>query len=409
VSGSHAVVADVSATLPFTPNAQSLEAAQTPAAFTVVVNALSALQGGGQTYLLNLFRYLPPALDAHIFVIAPESWSVSVSDERIALVPIPAAAVQNPYRRALWERFHLPPLLKSLGADVLFCPGGIIGSNPPPGCRTAVTFQNMIPFSPEQTRKYGFSSMRVRNWILKRQFSRSAARADLLICLTQYARGVMESAIGHAPKSVVDITHGVGSEFRGNAIPAHGPEWLPQDGYFLYAGTLDHYKAQVEVVEAFALLRQRRCTREKLLLVGAEYREYADRVRRTVKALSLEDEVMIRSAVPYAQMPALYRHASVNLFASECENCPNILLEALAAGRPVLCSNMPPMPEIAGDAAVYFDPRSPEDLAAKWAALLADSQRMQDLARRAADRSLAFDWQETAQRTWSAIAALARQ
>ena len=391
------------------PTHTASAARRTSAPPRIVVNALSALQGGGQTYLRNLFRYLPPEFDARIYVIAPQHWSVSVADSRITVVPISTSAIRNPYARAVWERMRLKPLLESLDAQVLFCPGGIIGADVPRNCRTALAFQNMIPFSPEQARKYGVSLMRLRNWILKREFIRSALTADLVVCLTDYSRNIIESAIGRSAKSTVTTPHGVSPEFRANdATAATQPDWLPRGGYFLYVSTLDHYKAQVEVVKAFAILRGCRATPEKLVLVGPEYREYGDRVRATIATLKLESEVLVRPAVPYAEVPALYQHALINLFASECENCPNILIEALAAARPVLCSQLPPMPEIAGDAAAYFDPRSPEDLAAKWATLLADPARMQDLACRARERSRMFDWPDTARRTWSALADLAQ-
>jgi len=102
-------------------------------------------------------------------------------------------------------------------------------------------------------------------------------------------------------------------------------------------------------------------------------------------------------------MPAVYQHALLNIFASQCENCPNILLEALAAGRPVVVSNRPPMPEFAGDAAVYFDPQSPNELADVLASVLDDSAAMADLSAKAEKRAFLYDWKSTAMATWKAI------
>jgi glycosyltransferase involved in cell wall biosynthesis len=113
--------------------------------------------------------------------------------------------------------------------------------------------------------------------------------------------------------------------------------------------------------------------------------------------------------IPYSMMPAIYQNALVNIFASECENCPNILLEALAAGRPVLSSSYPPMPEFAGTAAVYFDPRAPIQLAEALAATLDDPALMSEMARRAVERSRDFDWHATAKATWLAISEQCRQ
>jgi glycosyltransferase involved in cell wall biosynthesis len=377
---------------------------------TIVINAISALLGGGQTYLVNLLRFLPPDFSSRIYIMAPDTLLLPTNDERIVRISIPGFAIRSPYIRAFWERARMQKVLSSVGAGILFCPGGIIEGSVPSGCRAVMTFQNMIPFSPEQKKKYGLSKMRLRNWILGKEFRRSMARADLVICLSDYAKKVAESEINDRLKSVVTIPHGVSPVFRSGDSPVPAPPaWLPASGYFLYVSTLDHYKAQVEVLRAFSLLKSVLDVKEKLVFVGPEYPEYGARVRDVVKALRLENEVLIHAAVPYRDMPAVYRNAALNIFASECENCPNVLIEALAAGRPVLSSNVPPMPEIAGTAAVYFDPKSPNDLAEKWHALLTDGRRMKEMAARAEERSRLYNWPETARRTWEAISELAKR
>ena len=176
----------------------------------------------------------------------------------------------------------------------------------------------------------------------------------------------------------------------------------------MYVSNLDFYKSQVEVVQAYALLKQRREIREKLVLVGTESPEYGRKVRAEIRRLGLENDVLIIGQVPYRQMPAVYQHAYLSIFASQCENCPNILLEALAAGHPVIVSNCPPLPEFAGDAAVYFDPRSPEQLADKLCEVLGDPRLRKELSERALERSRMYDWQSTAMRTWRAIGSLSK-
>ena len=64
-------------------------------------------------------------------------------------------------------------------------------------------------------------------------------------------------------------------------------------------------------------------------------------------------------AVNYSELPSLYRESDIGIFASTCENMPNILLKMMASGLPVLCSKVPPMPSILGPSAVYFDPEDP--------------------------------------------------
>lgn len=272
-------------------------------------------------------------------------------------------------------------------------------------------FQNMIPFDLEQKVKYPFFSfMRLRNWKLEKAMLRSMVGADLVIFLSEYARQVIEGRAKGRLWNSVTISHGLSESFRisGDEYPRR-PDWLPQNEYLLYVSHLDVYKNQVEVVRGFHLLRQRRRTEEKLLLAGYANSPYAARVRKEISRLQLGNDVILAGNIPYPDLPALYRHAKVNLFASECENCPNILLEALGAGRPLLVSDRPPMPEFGGDAVIYFDPSSPEDFAEKLSSIIDDPNRLMELSKMARLQSLKYDWGETARQTWDAIRRLHEQ
>jgi glycosyltransferase involved in cell wall biosynthesis len=369
----------------------------------VLINALSARQGGGQTYLSNLLTYFPEEYASQAFVLAPDSLSLPAQRDNVKKISV-NWPVGNPFVRAIWERLQLPRLVRQLNADVLFCPGGIIGSKVRASCKSVTTFQNMIPFDPELRRQYPFGYMRVRNWILKKVLLRSMLRSDLVIFISEYARKVVEMHTNGKLHNVAVIPHGISPAFRksGKGISERLGSFSTGD-YLLYVSTLDHYKAQLEVVQAYALLRKRRDTKEKLVLVGSEYPEYGQKVREKITELGLDNDVLIVGIIPHTDMPGVYQNAALNIFASECENCPNILLEALAAGRPVICSNFPPMPEFAGDAVVYFNPKLPVELAEKMAALLADPSRMIELAEKAVKQSALYDWGSTAKKTWETI------
>jgi glycosyltransferase involved in cell wall biosynthesis len=345
-------------------------------------------------------NFLAKDVPVEVFVLAPDS--VRWPEDRVNIHRIHVRwPVENPVARALWERISLPRLVRELGADVLFCPGGIIGANIPRGCKSVTMFRNMIPFDSNQRRKYPLGYMRVRNWLLKWIMIRSMSKADRVICVSDFALQVI---VGIAPglmgKTTV-IPHGINSQFRSNH--PRRPEWLPTEEYILYVSILDVYKAQLEVVRAYALLKRHRRTNEKLVLAGPERQPYAQKVRYEIIRLGLEQDVFLAGPVEQDQLPALYQNALINIFASECENCPNIMLEALASGRPLLSSNRPPMPEFGGDAPIYFEPSSPEDLANKLLSIIDDPVRMGELSDKAAQRSLLYDWDRAWRATWDLI------
>ncbi len=375
----------------------------------VLINAFSARQGGGQTYLRNLLDFLPAHLDLEVFLLVPESLRFLANKPNVTVLPV-AWPVENPVVRAVWERLRLPRLIKQLNAEVLFCPGGILGAKPPSGCKTVTMFRNMIPFDYEIRKRYPLGYMRARNWILEKLMLESMMRADLVIFISEFAKTVIGSRSGGQLNQTVVIPHGINKRFfRVEADQSQAPDWLPREGYFLYVSALDVYKAQMEVVRGYVLAKQRAQIPHKLILAGPENRAYGDRVRREIRKLGAQDDVILTGPIPYDELPAVYQNAALNIFASELENCPNILLEALAAGRPILCSNRPPMPEFGRDAVVYFDPASPDELADKLLCLLGAPAEMTRLSEIAPKYARGFDWEAAADATWRSIAGLVWQ
>ena len=375
----------------------------------VVIDALSARCGGGETYLRNLLQHSQDNGCSEILVLTSAPSRPPLANDTIRSIRVPRY-LRNPLLRAIWARVALRRLLRKFEADVFFSPGGVLPVQPPKGCRTAVMFRNMLPFDTSQRRRFPLGVERVRLWALRRALLRSMQKADLVIFVSEFGRKVIEAESRGQLKGTIVIPHGVSAFFRAVAEDRRiSPGKTLERPYLLYVSSMVPYKAQIEVVRGYALLKKRRRTKEKLLLAGWDFPAYAAKVRQEVGKLGLGDDVLVLGPVPYEELPSLYQRAVINIFASECENCPNVLLEAMAAGQPVVCSNRPPMPEFAGAAAIYFNPSSPEDLAEKLLWLLDRPDLLEDFGCRARERSLLFDWGKTADLTWRSIADLVQE
>lgn len=368
----------------------------------ILINAYSARLGGGQTYLINLLRRLPESQSLELLVYAPASLELP-DDPRIKRLTTKWPTT-NPIARALWERLVLPRVLRVHRADVLFCPGGVIATRVPRGCRTVTMFRNMIPFDMRARRALPLGPQRMRNWLLERVMLKSMAAADLVIFISEFAREVIVSRI--SVRESATIPHGVPEAFKTADRELERPAFVPEDDYILYVSRFDVYKHHFEVVSAYARLPEALRSRYRLLLIGECDMPEADRVRELIAQNGLGERVVIGGAVKYPLLPAAYRHAALTLFASSCENCPNILLEALGAGRPVLSSSVDPMPEFAGDAVRYFDPRKPDEIEAAMRDVLENPVLATELGHRASERSKRYDWSKTAEATWQRILAL---
>lgn len=368
----------------------------------ILINASSAKLGGGQTYLKNLLRHLPKEIELSILVLAPNDLDLPM-DPRITRIST-LWPTRNPILRTLWEKVMLPVLVRRQAIDILFCPGGVVSTKTVGDCKTVTMFRNMIPFDPAVRERIPIGLQRVRNWILERVMLKSLTNADLSIFISNYARGLIEQRA--TIKNPVTIPHGLSPEFRTHSQVLARPTWLPNESYVLYVSRFDVYKHHMEVVKAYAQLSADLRHAHPLILIGEADTESAAMVRDFIATNGLGDVIRIVGAVKYADLPAVYRHAHVILFASSCENCPNILLEALGAGRPVLSSNVMPMPEFGGAAVEYFSPYDPDDIAGTLERVLCDPDLRSRMSAAAAERSGKYDWRVTAESTWLSIAGL---
>jgi glycosyltransferase involved in cell wall biosynthesis len=368
----------------------------------IVINALSARRGGGQTYLINLLQNIDIYNGNKICILAPDSLKIPHHPkiERIRV----NWPTENPLVRAFWERYCLPSLLKRLNAGILFCPGGLINTPVSDDYKTVIMFRNMIPFDRAQRAKYPYGLTRIRNWILERIILRSMLKADLVIFVSDFAKQIINKLTGFKLKNAVTIPHGINNIFKVSKKKiADRPKWLPKEEYLLYVSTFDVYKNQLEVVKAYDLLKKRRKTTEKLVLAGHNKSAYGQKIIREIFKLGLQNDIILPGEVTYTELPSVYYFAKLNIFASECENCPNILLEALGAGRPLIVSNRPPMPEFGGSSVQYFESSSAFDLADKISSIIDDHNEMNKMSLKAIERSNRYNWSKTASQTWEAI------
>ena len=105
--------------------------------------------------------------------------------------------------------------------------------------------------------------------------------------------------------------------------------------------------------------------------------------------------------IPYSKLFYLYQQADAFVFASSCENMPNILLEAMASGVPIACSNRGPMPEVLSDAGVYFDPEKPLDITSALKRLMDFPNIRAENANSAYEKTKFYTWENCAHNTFA--------
>jgi len=364
------------------------------------IDASNLRAGGGVTHLIEVLRAADPLSSGFSQVIV---WSGQATLNRVEERPWlvkshhPLLDKSLPHR-IFWQRFTLSKLARESGCDVLLVPGGAYTCD----FRPAVTMsQNLLPFEWRELRRYGWSWMAFKLFILRSVQSRSFRRADGLILLTRYARDVVTRRLKNIDGKTAIIPHGINGRF------GHSPrEQKPISQYsiatpfrILYVSIVDMYKHQWHVVEAVAELR-RSGLPVVLELVGPAYSSALVRLRKMLKRVDPKGEfVQYSGAVHYDELHAKYAGADLFVFASTCENMPNILLEGMVSGLPIACSDRGPMPEVLEDGGVYFNPEDVDSIAKAVEQIIQDSVLRQRIARRAKELSEHYSWKRCAAET----------
>ena len=317
----------------------------------------------------------------------------------------PPPLQQSLARQAWWQWWSLPGEVRRQRCDVLLSPdAGTVGRYRP----SIVMSRDMLSYEPGAMQRYGFSKARLRLILLKYIQARSLKRAAGAVFLTQYAARVIQDFTGPLANVAV-IPHGVGESFRqdteGGAWPLDQPGTAPRLIRCLYVSNAAMYKHQWEVVRAVGDLRGRGHNLSLCLAGGGS--GPAQALLDAEIARTDPDGGFVSQAgfVRHADLPALLAGADIFIFASSCENMPNTLVEAMASGLPIACSDRGPMPEVLRDGGVYFDPRDWRSIAVALERLLLDRELRIRVARRAKTLSADYSWARCARETWAFVRA----
>lgn len=186
----------------------------------------------------------------------------------------------------------------------------------------------------------------------------------------------------------------------GPAVPPQTkPEPLPgtDSPFLLYVGNFYPNKNLGRLLEAFDKLRQYNKDLNMVIVGRADY--FQDQLKRQAGKLGATANINFTGFVSDAQLLWLYKNASLFVFPSLSEGFGLPPLEAMAAGCPVISSNASCMPEVLGEAAAYFDPLDPSDMAAKIEALLNDPAELERLRKAGLEQVKKYSWRRMAEET----------
>lgn len=347
-------------------------------------HAIGNRQTGNEVYVRNLLqRYvrLEPSNEylAYISSGAQEEIPKRVRTRRVSANPF----VRLGFQLGAQLRQDRPDLVHVQYTAPLGCPVPIVVT-----VHDVSYLEHPEFFSPFRQRQL---SLTVENTV------RRAAR--ILTC-SEFSRQAIATAYGLDPDTIRVAPNAAAPGFRRGDRQQAKVAVLRHFGisepFLLCVGNLQRRKNQAGLIRAYTSLVQAHPEhRQHLVLVGKDTSQSAE-IRSLARHSAVRDRIHFTGFVPDEMLPALYNACDLFVFPSFYEGFGIPLLEAMACGCPIACSNRTAMPEVAGKTAVLFDPASTASMGQALHDMLVNLDLCQKLGEAALERARGFSWDATA-------------
>jgi glycosyltransferase involved in cell wall biosynthesis len=355
-----------------------------------VLRALSHLQADNYTYTLYLRTSWGFSEDLSSMG-KPQQWNVRV--------------LRSPL---LWAQLRLPLELRQHPQDVYFFPTAVLPIVHQPANSVLTIHDVAFLFFPE------CFSFALRSW-LALACKIGMARARKIITVSEATRQDVLAHYGVNPDKVVTIHHGVHERFtqlRASSMPSIEQtkrKYGIQHPYILCIGTLQRRKNIPRLLQAFYLLKQRYQIPHQLVLVGQQYKDLPEHeIFATIQRLILNRDVVWTGYVDEQDMPFLLNGAELFVLPSLYEGFGMPLVEAMACGVPVACSNTSSLPEVVGEAGALFEPDDVEHMAMTLHQVLTQKRLSDSLRVQGLRRAREFSWEACARKTLGVLEEVGR-
>jgi glycosyltransferase involved in cell wall biosynthesis len=259
---------------------------------------------------------------------------------------------------------------------------------------TVLTVHDMIfKLFPEHQKRLNY-------WYLNATMPLYCRRAGAIVTVSECSKRDIVRYYGLHPSKVVVIYEAAASEFR-PASPAAADGIRRQYGlperFIIHVGTIEPRKNLNRLIEALQMLRDEGF-RIPLVVVGAKGWLYDDLFRR-LQELQICEDVHFPGYVQQAELPILYSAATMAVMPSVYEGFGLPVLEAMACGTPVVCSDASSLPEIGGTATHYFDPYQTEAMVGAIREVWASEELQTEMRQAGLEQAAKFSWALTAEKT----------
>lgn len=368
---------------------------------TIAVNTrflLNEYLEGYGNFIAETFSRLAKKYPEHKFIyIFDRAYNAAfITAENITAV-VTGTAARHPLLWQYWYNYKIPAVLKKYKADVFVSPDGFCSLRTKvPQC--LVVHDLAFLHHPD----YMIKSHAV---FYKKNTAKFIAKAKTIAAVSAFTKEDIVKTYNTPTEKIDVVYNGIANVFR--PLPFEEKESVKKKysngkEFFLYTGAIQPRKNLMNLLKAFSIFKRMQKSNMQLIIAGRQAWKYESFVN-SLQSYKYRSDVKLTGYLPQAEVAKLTASAYAMVYPSFFEGFGVPPIEAMACHVPVITTTTSAMPEICGDAALFANPNSHEDIADKMMLLFKDENKRNELIEKGKAVSKQYSWEKTAALLWSSI------
>ena len=371
------------------------------------INALGNISKdtGGKNYLINFIKnikIIDNENDYFLFLSHPKENIFEISENNSFRVIYVKGSNTSPYSKVFFEQFILPLYLIKNKIDMMYFPGNYVSvfTKKP----TLLFIQSVLDF-------YISKDISIFKRFYRQTMLRlSIKKAKKIITPSTFAKNLIIQNFQVEDSKIDVVYHGIDKELFNDKISKEElilgyallKKYRINKKYILYVAALWDYKNHEKLIIAFEKLVNKKEKDLILVLIGSGLgtkKDYLDYIYNIPENIGVKDKIIFIDNIGLYELSLFYKMAELFVFPSLCESFGFPVIEAMACGIPVICSNSFALPEIAGNAAILINAEDETEILNAMDIVLSSNSLIEELKEKSVKRAELFSWKKSVSRT----------
>ncbi len=353
---------------------------------------------GYSYYIHETFTRIAASYPEHIFYFlfdrdVTDAFRFTENVQKIVVKP----QARHPFLWTLWYNWQVPRILKKIGADVFVSPDGFCSTTTSvPQCLVV----HDLAFLHDPSFLIG-SHLR----FYRKRTPVFLKKAKTIVTVSEFSKQDICRQYHINPEKITVAYNAVNPVFKPVTDEQREEIKYQYTGgmeYFLFTGTIHPRKNSIHLLKAFSLFKKKTKSGMKLVIAGRMAWK-TEAFKKLLSTFKYRDDVVLTGYLSKPELAAVTAAAYAMVYPSFFEGFGVPPLEALQCGVPAIVSNTSAMPEVGGNAYLYVNPGSIEDIAEKMITIYKDEALRKQLIENGSKRLPMFSWNHTAEKIWQCI------